>query len=48
MCCIIKGLDVPLFIIRIYSGGIKTASFGGEMDEIWIDEKKLDFSAELA
>ena len=36
MCCVIKGLAVPLFIIRIYSGGMKAADFGQKMDEVWM------------
>ena len=28
MCYVIKGLAVPLFMINIYSGGMKTAAFG--------------------
>ena len=28
MCCVIKGLAVPLFMIRISSGGMKAADFG--------------------
>ena len=36
MCCIIKGLAVPLFMIRISSSGTKAADFGQKMDDFWI------------
>ena len=36
MCCVIKGLDVPLFMIRISSGGSKAAGLGQKVDGIWM------------
>ena len=44
MCCVIKCLAVPLFKIRISSGGMKAAALGQKMDG-WT---KFGFSADLA
>ena len=35
MCCVIKILDIPLFMIRVYSGGMKAADLGQKVDKIW-------------
>ena len=56
MCCVIKGLAVPLFMIGISSGGMKVAALRQKMDEIWMkaaafEQKKglnLDFPVKLA
>ena len=54
MCCVIRGLALPLFMISIFSDGIKVAAFGQKMDKIWMKaaayekmDKKLIFSAKI-
>ena len=41
MCCVIRGLYVQLFMIRISAVRMKVVTFGGGMDEIWT--KAADF-----
>ena len=36
MCCIIKSLDVLLFIIRISLGGMKAEVLRQKMNKIWM------------
>ena len=36
MCCVIKYLAVPLYVIRISSGGMKVVAYGQKLDEIWM------------
>ena len=42
MCCVIKGLAVPMFMIRIYLRGVKTADLGQEKDNIWMEAAALE------
>ena len=41
MCRVIKGLAVPMFIMRISSGGVKAAAFGQKMYKNWIEAAAL-------
>ena len=36
MCCIIKGFADAMFVVRIFSGGIKAAAYGQKTDKIWM------------
>ena len=45
MCCVIKGLAVPLFMINIYSGRKKAAALGKKMDKLWM--KAVAFGQEI-
>ena len=41
MCCVIKGLYFPLFMIRIYSGGMEAEALGQKLDKIWMKAAAL-------